>query len=164
MDSAADTSRAELAPLVEAVRRADYAFAIEQLKAFLDSHPDHEIAAGLLAASYFQLGMHERARTLYERLLVVHPENALVRFQLGLLRSSDDPREALGLWAPLLSAPGEFMAHFHSALACLQLNDKAAAKRLLERAALHMPQSHPLRAQLDQLLATHAASPKGYGR
>lgn len=157
MDLAAESLRAELAPLVDAVRRADYGSAIAGLNGFLAAHPEHEVATGLLAAVYFQLGMHDRARVLYEQLVAKHPANALARFQLGVLRLSDNPREALALWQPLLDVKEEFMAHFHSALAHLQLQDLAAAKPLLDHAAIYMPQSHPLRQQLEHLRSVYVS-------
>jgi len=141
----------EFAALVEAVRRGDYDFAILGLKGFIAAHPDHEIAMGLLAASYFQIGMTDRAAALYRKLLAVHPHNALARFQLGLTCLNSNPREALDLWQPLLTAEHEFMAHFHSALAHWQLGERDSAKPLLEQAAKYMPESHPLRGQLNAM-------------
>lgn len=151
MESAEQSIKEALAPLIEAVRAGNYDVAIAGLKAILQAHPGHEIATGLLAASYFQIGLRDQARVLYEQLVAEHPANALARFQLGLLRSSDDPRAALSIWEPLLEADEEFMAHFHSALAHIQLGDPAAAEALLEHAARYMPASHPLREQLNQL-------------
>lgn len=141
----------EFAALVEAVRRGDYDFAIRGLKGFIEVHPGHEVATGLLAASYFQIGMPDRASELYRELLAVYPTNALARFQLGLIYLNSNPHEALNLWRPLLAAEHEFMAHFHSALAHWQLDERDAARPLLEHAAKYMPESHPLRAQLNQM-------------
>lgn len=153
MGAAEQPDRAELAALVEALRRNEYGLAIVGLKDFLATHPHHEIATGLLAAAYFQTGMREQARTLYEQLLARYPGNALARFQLGILRLTDAPREALAVLSPLLEVEEDFMAHFHSALAHLQLGEPHAAGPLLDRAARYMPPGHPLREQLERLRA-----------
>lgn len=142
---------ADLAALVETVKRGDYGVALIGLKQFLERHPDHEIAMGLLAACYFQIGMLDEARSLYRQLLQMHPQNALARFQLGMTCLDGEPREALSIWQPLLQVDREFMAHFHAALAHMKLDEDRQAEALLEHAARYMPESHPLRGQLDHL-------------
>jgi tetratricopeptide (TPR) repeat protein len=148
----------ELQPLIEAVKQGQFDRAIGGLKQFLTDWPDHEVALGLLASTYFQIGMPEAARERYERLLENNPANALARFQLGLILLDSDPARSLELWQPLLAVENEFMAHFHSALARIRLGDPVAARPLLEQAARHMPPGHPLHAQLLQLRARLAAS------
>lgn len=148
--------KAELAPLVEAMRRADFDSAIAGLKTYLERYPGHEVALGMFAAAYFQIGLKDRAQPLYEELLRHHPENALARFQLGLLHLANDPGTALEIWDPLLQVEEEFMAHFHAALAHLQLRQAERALPLLEHAGRYMPGGHPLQAQLQELRASIA--------
>jgi tetratricopeptide (TPR) repeat protein len=145
-----------LAPLVAAMQKKDYETAIPGLKDYLSTYPGHEIATGLLAAAYFQLGLPQRARELYEQLLARFPTNALARFQLGLLHLSQDPQAALDVWQPLLGREEDFMAHFHAALAHLQLRETDRALPLLEHAGKYMPATHPLWAQLQHLRSTAA--------
>lgn len=156
--------KAELAPLVAAVRRADFDTAIAGLKTYLERYPGHEVALGMLAAAYFQIGLKDRAQPLYEELLHGHPNNALARFQLGLLHLTDDPRIALEIWDPLLRVEEEFMAHFHAALAHLQLRQADQARPLLEHAGRYMPGGHPLQAQLQELRASVARELGGMPR
>lgn len=163
----ADTQlRAELTPLVEAMKAQKFDVAISGLKGFLQKYPEHEIASGLLASAYFQLGMIDKAQSVYQGLLDKHPGNALARFQLGMVHFSKKRYEdALDTWAPLLEIDTDFMGHFHSALAHLQLGRQEVAKPLLERAAMVMPSEHPLFAQLQQLrahLGSSSAHPYGH--
>ena len=84
----------ELQPLVDALRAGRYQDSIEGLKRFIDSHPDHEVAIGMLAAAYFQIGMPDRARALFERVLEINPHNALARTQLQQLSNGAAPPDA----------------------------------------------------------------------
>jgi len=152
-----------LQPLIEALKQRHFDRAILGLKQFLSSHPDHELALGMLASAYVEIGMREAAQERYERLLEKYPGNTLARFQLGLLHLDTQPAQALSVWEPLLAVEQEFMAHFHSALANVQLGNLPAARPLLEHAARYMPPDHPLRDQLVQLRARLGASTSSNG-
>lgn len=131
------------------VKANDLAAAIEVLKAILDEDCEHEIATGMLASVYLQIGRTAAAIELYEKLLVLKPENPLARFQLGLARlNNGEAPQAIDVWAPMLETQDEFMAHFHSALAHLQLRHPQEALDLLLKAGEHMPVGHPLYPQL----------------
>lgn len=165
MDDTEETKKA-LAPLVENMRARRYDAAIAGLKRFLLAHPSHEIALGLLASAYFQIGMTARAKDLYQELLAAHPANPLARFQLGMVYFTlHELERALETWQPLLATADEFMARFHSALVHLQLGDQKTAAPLLEEAAANMPAQHPLYPQLQQMRQRLAAGPhtlRGY--
>lgn len=127
--------------------------AVTTLKQILRDEPRHEIALGMLAATYLQIGMHEAAIERFQALLEAHPKNPLARFQLGMgMLGLDRPEEALDAWRPLLDDASDFMGHFHSALALIQLERPADAMPLLERAIQRMPPSHPLYAKALELL------------
>jgi predicted Zn-dependent protease len=79
---------ASLQPLIDALRAGRYPAAVEGLKGLLAEHPDNEIVAGLLGAAYFQIGLPERAQTLFERVLEINPNNALAQAQLALLKGA----------------------------------------------------------------------------
>lgn len=147
-----ESMRLALQRLIDQVRAGQYDQAIEGLKRFLEQYPQHEVAMGLLGAAYFQIGLPARARECYEQVLELNPQNALARFQMGMLQFSQaELQAALATWAPLLSDSHDFMAHFHSALACLELGDTARASALVEGAARSMPVGHPLFAQLESI-------------
>jgi len=134
-------------------RDGDYESAIRCLKKSLDAKPEQEIAAGLLGSIYAELGMVERAAEYFERVLGINSENALARFQLGLLHfGAGRKREALDTWSPSLSDPGEFVAHYYSGAALLQLEESDKARSLLQIAAQRMPPGHVLYPRLKELL------------
>lgn len=138
----------------DAAKRGELDAAIVQLKSLLDLDPKNEVALGMLAAIYAQIGLRDKAAEYFQRTLQVNPRNSLARFQLGLMQLADQkPEEALETWKLSLADPGEFMAHFHSGLALLALKRPGEARGLFEQAARHMPADHPLRGQLQQLLA-----------
>lgn len=82
--------------------------------------------------------------------------NPLARFQLGMAHLSSGAAEtALETWEPLLDQEEDFMAHFHSALALLQLGRREQAETLLMHASQTMPVSHPLYPKLLELVAQY---------
>lgn len=143
-----------LSRATEQAKHGDYEHAILELKGIILEHPGHELATGMLAAIYLQIGMHQKASRYYRKLLAQNPSNPLARFQLGMTRFAQGlPAEAIDTWEPLLETEGEFMAHFHTALALLQLERRPAAHAMLTQASQTMPVDHPLYPQLVQLLA-----------
>ncbi len=140
---------AEVAKAADLVRNGDLDNAIIALKAVLEQQPDQELATGMLAAIYLQIGLTDKAIELFETLLSNSPENPLARFQLGMARLSQGEQEAaLETWQPLLAQENEFMAHFHSALALVELKRYQEALDFITHANQHMPTSHPLYPQL----------------
>ena len=134
-------------------KRGELDVAIVHLKEVLGALPDHEIANGMLAGIYAELKMPERATACYERVLAANPRNVLARFQLGLLQlTGGRPQEALETLAPNLSDKTEFLAHFYSGLALVELGKTGEARVLLQHAAQRMPADHPLYPQLQGLL------------
>jgi len=135
-------------------KQGDFEQAIVHLKSILASDPKHEVAVGMLAAIYAQIGLLDRAIDYYQRTLAINPQNVLARFQLGLTQlTAKRPREALATWKPCLDQPGEFLAHFHSGLALLQLQKPAEARAMFAHAARRMPKAHALYPQLQDLLS-----------
>ena len=134
-------------------KRGELEAAIKHLKEVLGAAPDHEIANGMLGGVYAELKMPERATACYERVLATNPRNVLARFQLGLLQlNGGRPQEALDTLRPNLSDNTEFLAHFYSGLALLDLRKPAEARALLQQAAQRMPPDHQLYPQLQGLL------------
>jgi Tfp pilus assembly protein PilF len=134
-------------------KRGELDAALVLLKELLLAEPDHEIANGMLAGIYAQLKMTERAAEGYRRVLKINPQNPLARFQLGLLElTSGQPQEALHTLRPSLKDRQDFLAHFYSGLALMELNRPDEARELLQRAAERMPVDHQLCPQLRTLL------------
>lgn len=134
-------------------KRGDLEGAITHLKVVLGAEPDHEIANGMLAGIYAELKMPERATACFERVLAINPRNVLARFQLGLLQlTSGRPQEALETLRPNLSDKTDFLAHFYSGLALLELKKTEEARAVLQQAAQRMPRDHQLYPQLQELL------------
>jgi tetratricopeptide (TPR) repeat protein len=136
-----------------AASQRDFEQALVCLKRLLTLDDRHELAVGMLASVYAELRMPERAIEYYRRALEVNPANPLARLQLGLLQSSlGRAQDALDTWRPSLDDPKEFVAHFQSGVAMLQLQRPAEARSLLATAEQRMPANHPLRPTLRELL------------
>lgn len=155
------TKYPELRLATELAKQGHYDEAIVALKAMLEDEPGNELALGLLAAIYLQIGYHEKAVTVYETLLGVNADNPLARFQLGMAHLGSGAAEtALETWKPLLNQEEDFMAHFHSALALLQLGREEQAEAMLMHASRTMPVAHPLYPKLLELIAQCGDDPK----
>jgi predicted Zn-dependent protease len=134
-------------------QRGELEPAMIQLRELLQADPDHEIANGMLASIYAQLNMTDRAVTGYRRVLAINPHNVLARFQLGLLQvTSGHPQEAVDTLRPCLTDKQDFLAHFYSGVALLELQRPEEARALLARASQRMPADHTLQPRLRELL------------
>ena len=138
---------------VACVEERKFEDALLHLKQLLAASPEKEVALGMLAAIYAEIGMVDRAIDHYDRTLAVNPANHLARFQLGLLRVSlRHWQEALDTWQPLLDHPQDYLAHYHSGLVLLQQEKRHEARSLLAKAAERLPESHSLYPLLQALL------------
>lgn len=136
-----------------AAKAGDKEEAITQLKQLLGIDPHHEIANGMLASIYAELGLTDRATHYFRELLNHHPANVLARFQLGvLLLTAGKPQEAIDILQPMLSIEDDFLAHFHSGLGFDALHQPGRAQALFQQAAKRMPANHPLHDNLQALL------------
>lgn len=144
--------KTKLAEAAKHTKEGDLDNAIILLQEILEQDQHHEISLGMLASIYLQIGLHDRAIELYEKLLIGNPQNPLARFQLGMAyMNTGSPQKALTAWEPMLEMKDEFMANFHSALAFVQLDQEEEALICLARAFRHMPSNHPLFPQLVNL-------------
>lgn len=134
-------------------KRGDLEAAMGHAKTVLSLDPGNEIALGLLSGIYVQLNLRDRAESCLRKILAVNSHNMLARYQLGLLQfEGGQPQAALDTWAPALEDDKEFMCHFHSALALLQLQKPQPARPLLEHCAPRIPRNHELYPRLQELL------------
>lgn len=134
-------------------KRGDLEAAMGHARKVLSLDPGNEIALGLLSGIYMQLNMRERAEGCLREVLSANPRNVLARYQLGLSQfEGGQAQAALDTWAPALKDDEEFMCHFHSALALLQLKQPRRARPLLEHCAPRIPRNHELYPRLQELL------------
>jgi predicted Zn-dependent protease len=88
--------REALSRAAASAKSEDFAGAIAHLKELLAVEPDHEIANGMLAGIYAQIGMPERATEHFQRVLAINPQNPLARLQLEQLQQTGGTPEAGG--------------------------------------------------------------------
>lgn len=104
-----------------------------------------EVFIGLLASLYATIKMFDRARSLYEQLLALNPENWLAKFQLGktYFDQQDWPaakRELL----PVAEQPGEYVASLHMGLIARMEGEPEQATKWLTQAQQNCPNEHAL--------------------
>jgi predicted Zn-dependent protease len=88
--------REALSRAAASAKSEDFAGAIAHLQELLAVEPDHEIANGMLAGIYAQIGMPERATEHFQRVLAINPQNPLARLQLEQLQQTVGTPEAGG--------------------------------------------------------------------
>jgi len=143
----------ELQSAVTATRERRYEDALLHLKSIVADRPQDEIALGMLASVYSDLGMKDRAREYYDQVLTTNPQNPLARQQRGLLEFEAGQLEsALEIWRPLLETEHDFVAHFYCALASMQLGRLDGVRGLLDTARERMPSDHPFQQEAEKLL------------
>jgi tetratricopeptide (TPR) repeat protein len=146
---------AQLTAAAQCAEKGDYEGAIAQLKGLIGAQPRHELAIGMLAGIYAQIGMHDRAIEHFRKVLAINPDNALARLQLGLSQlTSAQPAEAIETWKPALKSRDDFLSQFYSGLALMQIYRPDEARTLLREAEKRMPKDHVLYPQLIKLLAS----------
>lgn len=142
-----------LGAAIDAIRHDNTEAGMLALKTILELSPQHELANGMLASLYAQLGMPYAAINYYHTTLEINPDNHLARFQLGIQQlETGQAKVALQTWEPLLGLEGQFMPQFYSAIALIALERPQEANKLLTQAQATMPQDHPLRAHLAEQL------------
>jgi tetratricopeptide (TPR) repeat protein len=138
---------------VTATKEQRYDVALAHLKSIVADRPQDPVVLGMLASVYADLGMKDRAMEFYDRILELSPANPLARQQRGLLDFEGGQLEnALEIWAPMLQTEHDFMAHFFSAMALMQLGRLEGTRGLLETALERMPADHPLQQEAEKLL------------
>jgi len=148
-----DTVKEEIAKAAAAAKSGNSESAIEMLKELVDRNPDHELAVGMLASLYADLGMMDRAERLFEQVLNINLANPLARLHLGTTRMQLGKHEqALSTLEPLLQSQDDFIAHFYCGMLQLELNNIQESRINLDIASQRMPVEHPLRPNLDAAL------------
>jgi len=84
---------------VEYTKAQDIESALVKLKELLEIEPEHEIGKGMLAGHYAQLGLTDKAKSLFRELLEAHPKNTLAAFQVGYMYyQENDLENAISYW------------------------------------------------------------------
>ncbi len=136
------------------MKAGDWEEAILQLKELVAIDSSHELANGMLASVYAQIGLTDKAADLFRQALRINPNNVLATYQMGLvLLTAGRHQEALDAFRPMLRDENDFLAHFHSALALIGLQRSAEARTLLLHSQKNMPSAHPLHEHLQKLLS-----------
>ncbi|WP_237057185.1 tetratricopeptide repeat protein [Microbulbifer sediminum] len=144
--------RQRLKPILELMKAENYESAIPLLKEFVGEFPANEVALGMLAAAYQQLGMTDSSRELFQQILAQNERNALARFHLGMTYFQERSwTEALKIWEPLVDSGEDFAATFYSGICQANLGNKNLAIELLKASGHNMPRNHPLFQQLEKI-------------
>ncbi len=151
-NSEISAEREQLKQYINLIKNKQFELAMSGLKEYLQEFPTNEVARGMLASLYFQIGMHDRAIPEFETILEQNPDNALARFQLGMTRyTRGELEKSIDCWLPLTEVEDDFMGSFHSALAYVDLQQAPMARPLVEKCVKVMPKNHPLYPRLLQL-------------
>ena len=142
-----------LSSAVTHVKAGDLDDALTALKELLERDPKNEIALGLLAAIWCDLGLHERGAEGFGKLLGRNPDNPLTRIHLGLAQRAAGQRDlALATWKPGVEAK-EAAALYWSGLVHYENGAPDEAREMLALAATVMGPDHPLYPAVRELLA-----------
>lgn len=118
----------------------------------------HEVVLGMLASHYAEIGLNDKAMSLYQEILTHNADNHLARFQLGhLLFAQQQYQSALDTWKPILNVPEDFLTKLYAAKAYVALNNLPEAIPLLQAALKTAPTNHPAGAEAKQILLTLSA-------
>lgn len=144
--------RQRLKPTLQLLEARQFDAALPLLKQFCDEYPDNEVAIGMLASTYFELGLTDSATSLYQEILRKNPQNVLARFQLGMaIFQQRNWARAFIVWEPLAEDEEDFAANFYCGMAQLNLGDKEKAINYFRVSARRMPSGHPLLASLEKI-------------
>lgn len=92
-----DPLELQLRAATDAAQQGQYGDALRLLKHLLDAFPQHELALGMLAAIYMQIGLYQKAENLYRKLLKLNPDNSLAKLQRALALLQLDRNAAVQL-------------------------------------------------------------------
>lgn len=131
------------------MKQQDFAGAISLLK---NTSSENELLLGLLSAAYAEVGLVAEAEATLDRLVLLHPENHLALFQLGMFkyqRGLSD--EAFALWKPLANQPLDLAAAFALAQAHYEQGLIEDAYNYVQSLKSRMPADHAAMGRLQAL-------------
>ncbi|WP_346837620.1 tetratricopeptide repeat protein [Microbulbifer sp. SAOS-129_SWC] len=152
MNNSEHEQRQRLKPIVAMVQEQKFEQAVSLLKEYLLEFPQNEVALGMLASTYQQLGMSGDARDNFRKILSFNEENALARFQLGMTYFQEKNwSQALAEWQSLIESGTEYASLFYGAMCHLNMGDQESAVKYFKMSAKLMPKSHPLYGSLQDI-------------
>lgn len=142
MDAQLKTVISTVTPLL---KNKDHMGVIKILKRAIDDGIQHELVFGMLASSYAEVGMTDKAQENFAKVIQLNPQNYLAFFQMGmLLYNAGDIAKAIDAWVNVSSQSGEFVANYWIAKAYVDLGKSEQAKPYLHQAKTHVPSDHVL--------------------
>ena len=138
-----------------ASRRDDSTQALELFEQAMRADPTHALPHYLSGVELAQLGRNDAAEAALARAVLLGPQLAIARFQLGLLQfTTGRVAVALLTWAPLFErAAPEGLRRFAAGFAALARNDAATARAEFEAGLVANTDNEPLNADIRGVLA-----------
>lgn len=142
-----------LSQVTPLVQRKEHLEVIKTLKQAIDNGFEGEIIYGLLASSYAEIGMKEKAQACLQNVLKYNQDNYLAIFQLGMLDYNiGNYKEAIQYLEKVASQPEDFTANFWIAKSYIELDDVEHAKPYLHFAQQRVPSNHEFKLSIQQLV------------
>lgn len=140
----------KVSPLVQ---RKEHMEVIKTLKEAINEGLKDEIISGLLASSYAEIGMKEKAQVCLQDVLKFNQNNYLALFQLGMLDfNTGDYKEAITYLEKVASQPSDFIANYWIAKSYVELDKKEQAKPYIHCAYQRVPSNHELKPVIQQMV------------
>jgi tetratricopeptide (TPR) repeat protein len=140
----------KVSPLVQ---RKEHMEVIKTLKEAINEGLKGEIISGLLASSYAEIGMKEKAQVCLKDVLKFNQNNYLALFQLGMLDfNTGDYKEAINYLEKVASQPSDFIANYWIAISYIELDKNEQAKPYIHCAYQRVPSNHELKPVIQQLV------------
>ncbi|HVE53980.1 MAG TPA: hypothetical protein VNB23_11420 [Ramlibacter sp.] len=129
--------------------------ALQLLADAANAHPADARPLLLLAAEFMERRDTDRAEAAYSAALLIAPEFAIARFQLGLLQfTSGRPAVAQVTWAGLEQLPeGDPLRLFKRGMEALAIDEFTAARALLRDGIAANTSNPPLNRDMEMLIA-----------
>ncbi|MEY8195174.1 MAG: hypothetical protein RPR28_10020 [Cycloclasticus sp.] len=149
MDAKTKSIIAKVTPLAQ---NKDHLEVIKLLKQSVQGGQKNEIILGLLASSYAETGMKEKAKSCFLEILQTNKNNYLALFQMGMLEFNDRQfSDAIDNWEAVAAQPTDFIANYWIARSYMELNSPQQAKPYIHNASNRVPARHDLKSSISSL-------------
>lgn len=149
MDTKTKRVLEKVTPLVQ---KKEHLEVIKLLKTAIDDGLKGEMISGLLASSYAEIGMKEKAQACLQDVLKFNSKNYLALFQLGMLDfNTANFHESIKYLEPVAAQHSDFVANYWIARSYLELDQLEQAKPYIHIAHQRVPSQHELSGSIQQL-------------